>query len=153
MLYHRDIYLPLEYSFEVYCYKGQPLTLTNHAIEQADNEDVYGPFKIPKIFSCKPLDIIEVEINLDGEVSKCLIRVENPEDRGLDISIVVLLPQMIVKTVWQNEKNDTHENLSIDKYVPAPESSDEYTLKLKEYKEDFYPLNPKYDTEAGRDVQ
>ena len=147
-LYHKDIYLPLELLKEVYEYFFMPLTMSNHAFDAA-MQDVYGPFRIPRNLNYLLSEVIEIEVNEDNEVCKVIIRKNSIDDGTLDIVVVVALPSLVVKTAWQNEVDDKHINLCVDKYVPLPETENDKWVLLREMI-DHYPLNPKY--EGDRDV-
>jgi hypothetical protein len=110
-LYHADIRLPERF---VRPTKRVDLVWTRHA-DSARLNDRYG--EIPR-FSTLPLasfEVIEVETERD-RVVKLVMR--GHWTKTLDV-VFVLIPgsRWVVKTVWINERNDTHGTLDRSRYV------------------------------------
>ena len=117
-IYHKEIYLPSSILDEVLEFHGQILAMSVHALTAAMN-DVYGSFVIPAYFAVNANEVIEVEVYED-EITKVMFRVPNIQDPSLHICVVVMIPNMIVKTSWQNEREDTHSQLIVSKYEQPP---------------------------------
>lgn len=80
--------------------------------QQARFNDRYG--QLPEVHEiAADAQIIEVEAYNDQPV-KAVYRQSYNEK--IDICIVVLLDSKLVKTVWANEKNDTHRTINLSKY-------------------------------------
>lgn len=110
-LYHRDVYLPptLKLPNGAFC-----LYYSKHAEDEA-KRDRYGPIPLPAYISTNNADVIEVETN-NYEVVKVVYRQRLDEKR--DICLAVLIGRKwTVKTVWINERNDTHKTLQVHKYA------------------------------------
>lgn len=110
-LYHVDIRLPEGMKR----FTGRaPLAWSRHA-DRARRDDRYGEIPKYRTITFDNLDVIEIGMEGDKLV-KVLFRGHFSET--LDLCIVVMpgLP-WLVKTVWLNEKNDTHKTLDRSKYV------------------------------------
>lgn len=112
MLYHKLIGFPptliinSEYKILV--------KYTQHAKNEA-NHDRYGDITLPKLIKFKKEDIIEVETSDNIIVDKVLIRI--PYNEKYDICLAILLGLGLVKTLWLNDKNDSHKTLDKNKYT------------------------------------
>lgn len=111
-LYHADIRLP-----DGFRLPDQRVTLewSRHA-EQARTNDRYGI--IPRFESIPLSRFSVVEVGVEGrKVEKVVVRGHWTET--LDV-VFVLIPtarDWFVKTVWVNERNDTHGTLDRSRYV------------------------------------
>ena len=114
-LYHKDVYLPDEVLNQIEKCRHF-LTWSRHA-SKARFDDRYGT--VPQLGSValNRVEFIEVQTNHD-KVCKFVVRV--PLDER-DI-VMVLMPthpyELLVKTVWFNKKDDTHNTLDRSKYYP-----------------------------------
>ena len=107
MLFHADIGFP-----KVSLWTGT-LTLRYgaHALRAAQT-DRYGTLTLPSTLDTTTAQVIEIEV-IDGQVVKTLYRVTF--DDTLDMCLAVTADQF-VKTVWFNERNDTHQTLDARQY-------------------------------------
>lgn len=110
MLYHKDIYMPLQIATAPEM--RMVLRPTNHALYAAQN-DRYGVIKIPASITFKGSDIVEAEV-IDGQVSKVVVRL--PYNERLSAIYVCLLTG-VLKTVWFNLTSDTHKTLNANRYA------------------------------------
>lgn len=112
-LYHGDIGLPPGFKLPA---RRVDLFWTNHA-KQACKNDRYGD--IPE-FASIPLQVFKtVEVGVQaGRVVKVVVR--GHYTPTLDV-VLVLIPNLdkpwTVKTVWINQRNDSHKTLDRTKYV------------------------------------
>lgn len=112
-LFHTDIGLPKNFVKPT----GRVRLVWSRHADRARTDDRYG---IIRRFSTATLDRLNViEVGMEGEkVCKILFRGRYTED--LDVCMV-LVPMTkgswLVKTVWVNERNDTHRTLDRSKYV------------------------------------
>jgi len=90
-------------------------SLAPHAIEQAES-DKRGVIQLPDEIIFSGDDILEAELT-DTSV-KLLIRLPC-DDTVCDVCYVILFTgeQRILKTVWLNNKEDSHETLDKSKYL------------------------------------
>lgn len=107
--YHRDIFLPIRLGFAAFA------KYSAHAREAAQN-DRYGTLTLPAIISTQEAEVIEVEVS-NGKPVKALLRMRHDDTR--DLCVVILLDTCVVKTVWANERTDSHNTLDTSKYVSA----------------------------------
>lgn len=112
-LYHADIRLPEGFVLPARTIK---LEWTRHAL-RALTTDRYG--LIPKFDHVDLTTKSVVEVGLEGRlVRKVVIRGDLD---GVHDIVYVLIPQglnpWVVKTVWINERNDSHKTLDRSKYV------------------------------------
>lgn len=113
-LYHADIRLPNGYALPD---RRVSLNWTRHA-DRARTTDRYAP-EIPR-FETIPLSSFRtVEVGVEGsKVVKVVIR--GKWTANYDV-VFVLIPNgtrpWTVKTVWINERNDSHATLDRSKYV------------------------------------
>jgi hypothetical protein len=120
-LYHRDVGFPkdwkqrLPHGFNPFIIR---LNYGNHA-RMAAWDDKYGKINYPYRISFKDdLQIFEIEIQR-GTVVKMGVRMSY--DKNHDLSIIFNPQDGFVRTVWLNEKNDTHRTLNTSNYrKPIP---------------------------------
>lgn len=114
MLYHTQIGLP-----KVELPAIMDLFYSNHA-KRASNSDRYGSIKLQNTLDLNKVKVIEVETcDYDSEIIKVLVR--QPYNDHLDLCTVISLrnkveDKYVVKTVWLNEKVDSHKTLDHSKY-------------------------------------
>jgi hypothetical protein len=110
-LYHADVFLPRRLKRPVF--EGN-LTYSAHALAEAEN-DRYGRIPLPAVFVALNATLIEVETApYSGEVRKQVWRM--PLDENRDI-VLVFGCDGFVRTVWFNERRDTHKTLNRSRYV------------------------------------
>lgn len=111
-LYHTDIRLPDGFRLPN---RMVELEWTRHA-EGARHNDRYGT--IPRVPVVNLGLCRTIEVGLEGRrVRKVVVRTELDDTNDM---ILVLVPgpgKWTVKTVWINQKNDTHRTLDRSKYV------------------------------------
>ena len=59
--------------------------------------------------------IVEVETDKNNNIVKIVYRKQL--NQKLDLCLVVMVQQSLVKTIWLNEANDTHRTLDRSKYA------------------------------------
>ena len=113
-LYHRKVYFP-----PIVGYMGKVeyncLNWNSHAIRESDkdNRGYIQPFS--SITIDFDSDVFEVEIN-NGNIVKFCARVQYDDSHDVIIVITGDRFNPIVKTVWLNDKNDSHKTLDRSKY-------------------------------------
>jgi len=107
-LYHKEVYMP-----EVEIISSiEQVNYTLHALDAAES-DPYDVIILKNEYDFSKSDTIEIEVK-DNEVIKLVSRFDYNNEYDL---IVVIVPQnKNVKTLWLNEKNDTHLTLDTSKY-------------------------------------
>ena len=110
-LYHADNRLPAGFVKPTHTVT---VSYSGHA-RKAANTDRYGKMELPEFLCLKNAQVIEVGVE-NGRVAKILFRTNY--DENLDMCIV-LVPgkSWFAKTVWYNEKTDTHSTLDRSKYM------------------------------------
>jgi hypothetical protein len=110
-LYHADIRLPHGFRLPN---RVVSLKWTNHATS-ARKDDRYGFIPAPTALNLGECRVIEVGVQ-GRRVAKVVVRVELDDDNDL---VFVLIPGNVwtVKTVWINERNDSHKTLDRSRYV------------------------------------
>lgn len=117
MLYHIDTGIP----FNINLPAELNLYFSNHALHAAEN-DRYGKIKLSSIISTKGAKVVEVETNDQNQPIKMVVRL--PYDHKRDVVYVINLVRpingsLVVRTVWFNEKTDTHKTLNRSNYARA----------------------------------
>lgn len=115
-LYHRNIGWPGDVRWPEGRYR---LVYTRHARTEAA-VDKYRPIQLPPTIELYGIGrIVEAEIREDGTVTKLVARV--PYDVWHDLALVLVPGKeynvFVVKTVWLNERNDTHRSLDARRYT------------------------------------
>jgi len=111
-LYHKDIGLP-----KVSLPTGQfTLDYSSHAREEAV-VDRYGNIKLPRVIDTSKAEVIEVETDTSGKVSKVLYRMQLDERRDICMPVIPRGLKLFVKTVWVNLRSDRHKTLDRSKYA------------------------------------
>lgn len=113
MLFHKDIRLPKNWRLPNV---QVDLAWTQHAYRAAA-DDRYGliePYPVLDLSYCET-----IEVELDGcKVLKLVLRAQWDDDHDV---VYVVIPNgskpWTVKTVWMNERNDTHRTLDRSRYV------------------------------------
>ena len=112
MLYHRDVNLPPQLKK----LKKQiipDLAYSYHAQNQAYNKGIILPDKL----EYSGHNIIEAEI-IDSIVYKLVVRVEYEHNSDYDICLVIINNNgILIKTLWLNNKTDTHKTLDKSNYL------------------------------------
>lgn len=110
-LYHADIRLPDGFSKPTGIVR---LKWTYHA-DNARTDDRYATIPKFSVATLDNLDVIEVGVE-DGRVVKILFR--GQMDANHDVCMV-LIPGKVwtVKTVWINERTDSHKTLDRSRYM------------------------------------
>lgn len=114
-VYHKDVYAPAI----LFRSPGvRRVTYSRHAL-QAARDDRYGDISrfLRPMLDFDDAEIIEVELEADGQIAKRVIR--------FNISVKLSLVMAIsadgyVKTVWCNQCSDKHSTLDRSKYVQPP---------------------------------
>jgi hypothetical protein len=113
ILYHRekgfpeDVRLPRGFSPVIRLRYG------SHA-RQESLADRYGNIKLPETIDVRKGDIFEIGV-IGNVVSKMAVRF--PYNDKLDMVLVIQPSDGFVRTVWANEKGDTHKTLNLSKYA------------------------------------
>lgn len=92
---------------------------TEHARTEAAR-DKYGPVELPLEIDTrqkKRVRLIEVTVDENERPVSALYRLRYDERR--DLCIVVLFEERLIKTVWVNERSDTHQTLRRELYATA----------------------------------
>ena len=109
-LYHRDVYIPK--SIHIPEFKFSPI-YTEHALDAAE-QDRYGKIRLPLILDLHSSEVIELETDQRESIIKAVYR--QPYNNTYDLVLVFSVPSWRVKTVWLNNKNDTHTGLDYTSY-------------------------------------
>jgi hypothetical protein len=109
-LFHKDLGIPPTLA------QGPPagmkLYYRGHPIDRATQKEIRNlPPYVPANYT-----LIEVESHRGAPV-KWVIRTEHFNDPQNDL-VIVILPNGSVKTVWLNDKRDTHRTLNRSYYTP-----------------------------------
>lgn len=112
-LFHRDIGFPRNVQWPCGLYD---LQYGHHAITEA-RRDRYGDVSklLPKELNTQAAQVIEAEIEGRRAV-KIVYRIRLDEKRDLCLAISTNSRQWFVRTIWINEKTDTHQSLNCSKY-------------------------------------
>ncbi len=118
-LYHKDIGLPPA-AVAALPRRREVLTYTQHARRAAET-DRYGDLSrwLPRLLDFRCVTVVEVGLE-DGTLRHVLVRYTMPGTApALDLVLALkrLPGQWIVKTVWANETNDTHNTLDRSRYA------------------------------------
>jgi hypothetical protein len=111
-LYHADIRLPAGFRLPN---RLVPLTYSNHALREAEN-DRYGDIPVLPVLNLGDCQTVEVGME-DGRVAKVVVRAELDDDNDIVLVLIPRTPKWFVKTVWLNERNDSHKTLDRSRYV------------------------------------
>lgn len=91
---------------------GFPVRLSHHAREQLWFKYGIKDFD-PKTIDVLSKDVFELEVQDSKPVKLCFrINYNNTQDM-----CIVLTNQGVIKTIWLNRKNDTHNTLDVSKYA------------------------------------
>ena len=93
------------------------LKYSTHAEYEA-MRDEYGEIKnLPEYLDTSTFKKIEVETDDDGKLLKILYKTTLDEARDLCLAVYMKnINNMIVKTVWSEEKGDNHKRLNTKRY-------------------------------------
>lgn len=119
MLYHKEIFLPA--TATALHGKVVELSYTHHAKLALVNDRYFNQtdssFRPPFIFEINKDNLIEIETNTAGRIVKYVVRL--PYDSKFDIALALIpdLSRAVVKTVWLNDRTDTHNSLNKELYA------------------------------------
>lgn len=113
VLYHKDVGFPDDINMPRNFNPVMNLRYGSHA-EAAAHNDRYGEMRLPHRIDVRKGTTIEIGVT-GKTVTKMVIRFDYNEK--LDIVIVIMPESAFVKTVWFNEKGDTHGTLDKRKYA------------------------------------
>lgn len=113
-LYHIDLGFPAGSNLPV---GGYEIHYTRHALTEAHN-DKYGQFVLPEFVVLDGSETFELEV-VGGSSVKAVVRVRY--DERMDLCLV-LVPgsapgHAVCKTVWLNERTDTHKTIKYGRYT------------------------------------
>ncbi|KVP97788.1 hypothetical protein WJ96_04260 [Burkholderia ubonensis] len=114
-LYHKDVYAP----DVIFRSPGVVrLRYSRHA-QYAACDDRYGDLSryLTPYMDFDEAEIVEVELDVEGQISKRVARFQVDEDLVL---VVVAQTDGFVRTVWGNLISDRHSTLDRRKYVQPP---------------------------------
>lgn len=115
MLYHKDVYIPegmrekIPLSFRV--------EYSSHSLNEGEKDRKRYGFKIINLrrnLSFKEADIIEVETDSYSNIIKVVYRERYNSE--FDLVYAVSLIDFVVKTLWLQKSDDTHNTLKRGKY-------------------------------------
>lgn len=110
-LYHKDIYIPKQ--IQSIPFQKVSLRFSNHAILGAKS-DRYGQIELWDCICFSGNDIIEAEV-IENRLIKIVVRVFY--NNRFDVCYVICPENLIVKTVWLNDRSDCHSTLNRSKYA------------------------------------
>lgn len=111
-LYHKQLGFPKSVKLTGGLFR---LIWSNHAIRAAQS-DKYGEIvKVTHISFC-PTKVFEIEVCAKGNILKMAYRSHHCEKYDICYVLVPSGNQMLVKTVWLNQKKDNHSTLDSSKY-------------------------------------
>ena len=113
VLYHKDIGFPDNLQLPPGFNPVMTLNYGSHA-KQAAQDDRYGEMRLPHRIDLRKGETVEIGVT-GRTVTKLVVRFSY-NDR-LDIVMVIMPAKSFVKTVWFNEKGDTHKTLNRSKYA------------------------------------
>lgn len=111
MLYHKEIGFPSDVALPCGDYD---LHYNHHARREA-SRDKYGTAQLPRSINVEQCDIFELEV-MDSKVTKFGVRMDYDADKDL---VLIIRPEGFlgrVRTVWFNQKADTHTTLDMSRY-------------------------------------
>lgn len=108
-LYHKDIGFPIPASSFKFGTVG--LKYSRHAIEASFN-DRYGWINLPDLLNTNTAVLIELEIRA-GRIVKLVYRTKYNNQYDLILAIAL---GGLVKTVWLNSNEDSHNTLNLNRY-------------------------------------
>jgi hypothetical protein len=101
--YNQQVYMP-KLNWKDVDYQ---IRYTNHAQTEAAADGIASS-ELPKHINFSKVEIVEMEV-ANGKPFKVLTR--QPLDWEYDIVHVILLNELLVKTIWLNKRSDTHKTL------------------------------------------
>ena len=111
--YHADIGFPDDVKFpDGFSWIFEP-RYSNHARAAAE-DDRYGKVYLPHRVDLRKGKTIEIGVT--GRVITTIVH-RFPYDDKLDLVMAIMPDNNFVKTVWFNEKNDTHGSLNRSRYA------------------------------------
>ena len=115
-LYHREVFFP---KGKLDAIQGRTLKLkySLHAL-QAAVSDRYGIVQIPKSIVFDEAGVFELELT-GLHVTKFVVRLPYSATHDLALVIIPDGTDFFVKTVWLNDRNDSHRTLDRSKYAKS----------------------------------
>lgn len=120
-LYHTELGLP-EQLLRPITGRTVSLEYTHHAKRAALDDRFAGALKMPTSFTIDRDSIFEVEVT-GSKVTKLCVRLTKgftaEAKQPVDLILVLCAPERgvaIVRTLWFNERNDSHKTLDASKY-------------------------------------
>jgi hypothetical protein len=114
-LYHKDLGYPAPVARTLPRFHNRyNLDYTTHARRAAVNSDQYPPIDLPAAVDFGKCDPIEVEV-IGNRINKIVYRTRYDSD--FDLCLVVLMADLLVKTVWLNRRSDKHATLDMSRYA------------------------------------
>lgn len=109
-LYHKELGFPKNIFIQE---RFVRLNYSYHSLK-ASLSDRYGKIDLPENITIRRNEIIELE-TLNDKLNKLVLRTSYNDN--FDLIIVLLIQGSKVKTVWLNEKSDSHTTLDASKYI------------------------------------
>lgn len=113
VLYHREKGFPEDVNLPRGFSPVMRLRYGSHARLEA-LQDRYGDIKLPTTIDIRTGEIFEIGV-VGSTVTKMGVRF--PYNDKLDFILIIQPADGFVRTVWANEKNDTHKTLNLSKYA------------------------------------
>lgn len=113
ILYHKDIGFPNDIQMPRGFNPVMDLRYGSHA-KDAARDDRYGQMRLPQRIDVRKGETVEIGVT-GKTVTKMVIRFSYNDT--LDMVMVIIPASGFVKTVWFNQKNDTHKTLNHAKYA------------------------------------
>lgn len=113
-LYHYQIGIPQEAIAQ--SKRGKIRLEYGWHAQQAAMEDRYGLVELPIFLDTNRAKLIEVEVGIDGVVTKCVYRMNLDMKRDLVLVVIPEKGRGFVKTIWINLKSDVHRTLNRSRY-------------------------------------
>lgn len=112
LMFHKDVFIPAEARAPLH--EGE-VKYAQHARNVASGTDSIRAIELPAQFDASKATLVEVEINPEsGEIEKQVWR--QALDDKWDLCFP-MIPGGFIKTVWLNERTDTHTTLRKGRYV------------------------------------
>lgn len=125
VLYHREIGFPKDIRFPNGFTPEVRLKYGSHSREAALT-DRYGNITLPRSVDVRKGDMFEIGVT-GNVITKLAVRFAY--DQQHDLTIVINTRDGFVKTVWLNDKGDTHRTLNHSKYVDPNKSAQRPQLR------------------------
>jgi hypothetical protein len=110
-IYHRNVWLPDKINKILPEYRVSPV-YSIHAMDSAEH-DPFEVIVLPCVLTLDKEHTVEVTTDED-KITQILYRFYYSEE--FDLCVVILLPSLMVKTVWLQLRDDDHSTLDLSKY-------------------------------------